>query len=201
MSERGKRAFALTKEVSLTAMKDSTFEANPEALEDKSVSDELGRNLAQAFAEESKGAVRNKAYALKAEKEGHPEWASLLKAVANAKSVHARRFLNLLRGKIGTTKENLRTAVENEIRATRKMYPPMVQKAKGSVKAVKKAFIQSNRTDEEHTVLLEKTMEDGDAKKEAVYYVCQICGHIHLGVVPDNCPICKAVPGRFKKVE
>lgn len=164
------------------------------------MSDELETFLAQAFAEESKGAVRNKAYVLKAEKDGHPELASLFAAVADAKSVHARRFLNLMRGKIGTTEENLKKALENEIRATQTMYPNMVEKAKGAVKAVKKAFVQSRRTDEEHTALFKKAMEEGDEKRGVVYYVCQICGHIHIGFVPDNCPICKAVPGRFKKV-
>ena len=77
------------------------------------MSNQLENNLAHAFAEESKGAVRNKAYVLKAEKDGYPELARLFKAVSNAKSIHARRFLNL---------------------------------------------------------------------------------------IPDNCPVCKAVPGRFKKV-
>jgi rubrerythrin len=164
------------------------------------MSDELKTYFVQAFAEESKGAARHKAYALKAEKERHPESATLFKAIADAKSVHARRYLNLMRGKIGTTEENLKAALEKEMRTTQTLYPPMVEKAKGSVKAVKKAFIQSRRTDEEHTALLKKALEEGGENRDAVYYVCQICGHIHIGFVPDHCPICKAVPGRFKKV-
>lgn len=181
-------------------MKGNAFEHHPCALEDNPMSNQLEKNLAHAFAEESKGAVRNKAYVLKAEKDGYPELACLFKAVSNAKSVHARRFLNLMRGKIGTTEENLEAALKNEISAAQVVYPAMVEEAKGAAKAVKKAFMQSRKTDEEYKDLLKKFMQEKDKQGDRVYYVCQICGHIHVGFIPDNCPVCKAVPGRFKKV-
>jgi rubrerythrin len=67
------------------------------------MSERVVKNLASAFASESKAAVRNAAFALKADQEGHPQLARLFRAVADADSVHARRFLLLMRGKIGTT--------------------------------------------------------------------------------------------------
>jgi rubrerythrin len=38
-------------------------------------------------------------------------------------------------------------------------------------------------------------------KDDQAYYVCQICGHVTLGFIPENCPVCHAVPGRFKRVD
>ena len=163
-------------------------------------------NIARAFAEESRAAVRNTAFALKADKEGFPEMARLFRVMADADAIHARRFLNLMRGKIGSTAENLKEALDHEKRAKEEHYPPMVKEAKSAAKAVKKAFTQSMLTDGEHAKLYEGAMEDmlagSDlAGSDRVYYVCQICGHVHLGEIPGNCPVCHAVPGRFKKVE
>jgi rubrerythrin len=164
------------------------------------MSEEIRKNLARAFAEESKSAVRDAAFALKAERDGFSELASLFRAIADAESVHARRYLLLMRGKIGDTKENLEAALNNEAYAAETAYPPMVEDARGGSKAVKKAFGQSMKTDGEHADLYREALEDMLKGMEREYYVCQICGHIHLGSVPDNCPVCKAVPGRFKRI-
>ena len=164
------------------------------------MSERVANNLAKAFASESKAAVRNAAFALKAEQEGHPKLARLFRAVANADSIHARRFLLLMRGKIGTTEENLNAALQNEANANEEYYPEMVKEARKSSKAVKKAFAQSMETDGQHAHLFERAMENMLEESESDYYVCQICGHISEGFVPENCPVCHAVPGRFKKV-
>ena len=81
------------------------------------------KNLGKAFAAESKAAIRNSAFALKAEKEEYINAAQLFKAVADSESVHANRFLLLMRGKIGSTEVNLKTAFENEIKANADEYP------------------------------------------------------------------------------
>jgi rubrerythrin len=164
------------------------------------MSERVAKNLASAFASESKAAVRNAAFALKADQEGHPQLARLFRAVADADSVHARRFLLLMRGKIGTTEENLKAALENEEKANKEYYPCMVKDARGSSKAVKKAFAQSMETDGQHADLFERAKPDMPANTEADYYVCHICGHISVGFVPENCPVCYAVSGRFKRV-
>jgi len=33
------------------------------------------------------------------------------------------------------------------------------------------------------------------------YYVCNVCGYIHVGVAPDECPICGAPKDKFRKVD
>ena len=168
--------------------------------EDIIVSEKIKKNMARAFAEESKSSVRDAAFALKAERDGFPELASLFRAIADAESVHARRFLLLMRGKIGDTKENLDAALSNEAYAAETAYPPMVEDARGESKAIKKAFMQSMKTDGEHAEFYKDAMDDMLKGRDVEYFVCQICGHIHVGSVPDNCPVCKAVAGRFKRV-
>jgi len=164
------------------------------------MSERVAKNLASSFASESKAAVRNAAFALKADQEGYPQLARLFRAVADADSVHARRFLLLMRGKISTTEENIKTALQSEKKANEESYPEMVKDALGSSKAVKKAFTQSMKTDGQHAGLFERAMEDMLANNQSDYYVCHICGHISVGFLPENCPVCHAVSGRFKKV-
>jgi rubrerythrin len=65
------------------------------------------KNLEKLFAKESAAAARAEIFALKAEKEGLSHFCALFRAVNESKSVHARRFLRLIRGTIGSTEENL----------------------------------------------------------------------------------------------
>jgi rubrerythrin len=158
-------------------------------------------NLSRMVAREMRAAARYAAFMLKAEQEGKTELAMLFRVAADAKSVHARRFLNLLRGKIGGGGQNLKEALESESRGLLELYPGMVQEAGDSPKAVKKAFGQSMKTDGELATLYEHALQDGDKEGPRLYYVCQICGHIHRDSLPKRCPVCRAVPGRFKRIE
>jgi rubrerythrin len=156
--------------------------------------------IAQAYAQESKAASRNQAFVLKAVQEGYPKLALIFKAVAEAKSVHARRFHFLMRGKIGTTEENLKSALAQDHKALEESYPKMVEEARKGSAAVKKAFIQSMKTNRELVELYKTCIRNMENRPAADYYVCQICGHIHKDRVPERCPVCRAVAGRFKKV-
>jgi rubrerythrin len=164
------------------------------------MSDKIMKNIALAFAEESRVSAQMSPFILKAEQEGFTKLARLFKAVENAKSIHVRRFLLLMRGKIKNTEENLKAALQNEVAATNDLYPKMVEDAKEASKVVKKAFAQSMKTAGEYADLYQEAMKDMLTESDTLYYVCQICGHIHENVIPDKCPVCRAVPGRFKKV-
>lgn len=59
--------------------------------------------------------------------EGYPQIVHLFKAISEAESVHARRYLLLMRGKIGSTEENLETAFQNEIKANVEEYPKLIK--------------------------------------------------------------------------
>jgi rubrerythrin len=170
-------------------------------LEVKIMADKTEKNLAYAFAAESKAAVRNEAFARKADAEGYSGIARLFRAVSDAENVHARRYLMLIRGKVGSTEENLESAFQNEIKANVEEYPKLIQDASREGKdGVLKAFSQARDVESRHAELYKRAMNNMVADREVVYYVCQVCGYISEDEAPENCPICGAVKGKFKKV-
>lgn len=159
------------------------------------------KNLAYAFAAESKAAIRNEAFARKADVEGYQQIARLFRAVSEAESVHARRYLLLMRGKVGSTEENLETAFQNEIRANVKEYPSLIRDASEEGKqGVFRAFSQSRDVESGHAELYKRAMNDMLTDRVTDYYVCQVCGYISEDEAPRNCPVCGAVQGKFKKM-
>jgi len=160
------------------------------------------KNLAYAFAAESKAAIRNGAFSKKADVEGYSQIARLFRAVSEAESVHARRFLLLMRGKIGSTEENLETAFQNEIKANAEEYPELIKDASDEGKeGALKAFSNSKDVESGHAELYKKAMNDMLSDRETDYYVCQVCGYVAEDNPPDNCPVCGAVKGKFKLIK
>ena len=163
--------------------------------------DKTEKNLAYAFAAESKACARNATFAKKAEMEGYQQIARLFRAVSEAESVHARRYLLLMRGKIGSTEENLETAFQNEIKANAAEYPKLIKDAaEDGNQAVLKAFSQARDVESQHANLYKKAINDMVAERETDYYVCQVCGFINEDEAPDRCPICGAVKEKFSQV-
>lgn len=159
------------------------------------------KDLAYAFAAESKAAARNEAFARKAEAEGFAGIGRLFRAVSEAESVHARRYLMLMRGKIGSTEENLRTAFENEIRANADEYPKLIKNAsEENEEGALKAFSQSRDVESRHAELYKRAMSNMLAERETLYYVCQVCGYVAEDEAPERCPVCGAVKGKFKQI-
>jgi rubrerythrin len=159
------------------------------------------KNLAYAFAAESKAAVRNGAFARKADMENYPQIARLFRAVSDAESVHARKYLMLLRGKVGSTEENLERAFQNEIRANVEEYPKLIKDAGDEgAKGALNAFSQARDVESRHAELYKKAMSDMLADRQTDYYVCQSCGYVSEDEAPERCPICGAVTTRFKLV-
>lgn len=166
------------------------------------MTDKTEKNLAYAFAAESKAAIRNDAFAKKADADGYPKIARLFRAIADAESVHARRYLRLMRGKIGSTEENIETAFHNEIKANVEEYPKLIKDASDEGKeSVSNAFSQSRDVETRHADLYKRAMNDMLADRNTTYYVCQVCGYVSEGKAPENCPVCGAVKAKFKRVE
>ena len=165
------------------------------------MSEKTDKNLAYAFAAESKASARNSAFAQKAEQEGYSQMARLFRAVADAESVHARKYLMLMRGKIGSTEENLEAAFENEIKANAEEYPKLIAEAsEEGVSAAERAFSQSRDVEDRHAELYKSAMNNMLADRETDYHVCQACGYVSEGDPPEKCPVCGAVKGKFKQI-
>jgi rubrerythrin len=159
------------------------------------------QNLWDAFAGESQANRKYLAFAQKAEREGHAQIAKLFRAAAEAETVHAHAHLRTL-GAVGSTAENLKTAVAGETHEFKAMYPEMIKTAiaEGD-KNAERSFTYANEVEKVHAALYQKALDTIDHPEVADYYVCSVCGYTCENEPPDTCPVCKAKAKAFSKVE
>jgi rubrerythrin len=156
-------------------------------------------NLKAGFVAESQAHLRNLAFAMKAEQEGYSQVARLFRAIGEAESVHAFNHLRLLGAESGT-QDNLESAFERENLAAN-TYPQFIREANDEGNAgVATVLGYSRDVEKGHAKLYEKALAHMMAAEESEYYVCQVCGYVSDGVLPDVCPICGAPKDRFRKV-
>lgn len=168
------------------------YESMPEALEKK---------LKDAFAGESKAHVRNLAFAKRADDDGFPQIARLFRAVADAERVHGQEYLKYLEGVVGETEENLKTAFENEIKAKNHFYPAFIREAFSLQREdVAWSFSRSRDVEERHARLYKDALEAMIQDQETQYHVCQVCGYIFDGGLPEQCPVCRTKKENFREV-
>ena len=162
---------------------------------------ETMNNLAQAFAGESQANRKYLAFAEKADREGYPQAAKLFRAAAHAETVHALAHLKTM-GKVGSTKENLKAAIEGETFEFTKMYPEMIEKAKEEGQdAAFRSFSYANAVEVEHASLYQNAFEHLESMEAADYHVCSVCGYTCAGGPPDVCPVCGAKAKAFTKID
>ena len=161
---------------------------------------ETMNNLAQAFAGESQANRKYLAFAEKADKEGHPQAAKLFRAAAHAETVHALAHLRTM-GKVGSTKDNLKAAIEGETFEFTKMYPVMIEKAKEEDQAeALKSFSYANSVEVQHASLYQHALDNLDNLAATDYNVCSVCGYTCAGAPPDVCPVCGSTAKAFTKI-
>jgi len=159
-------------------------------------------NLKEAFAGESQANRKYLAFAQKADQEGFTSVAKLFRAVAEAETVHAMNHLRVM-GAIGSTADNLKTAIEGENEEFQKMYPDFIKEAKEekASDAVILSFDVANKVEEIHSGLYNEALDNLGKNKQVEYYVCQICGNTVENNPLDRCPICNAPGEMFKKID
>ena len=156
-------------------------------------------NLRVGFSAESQAHLRNLVFAMKADQEGYPQVARLFRANAEAESVHAFNHLRLLGG-VSDTQDNLVSAFERENLAAG-TYPQFIREANEEGNASVATVLGYSRDVEKgHAKLYRKAQAHMMAEEETEYYVCQVCGHVSDGVLPDVCPVCGAPGEKFRKV-
>lgn len=154
--------------------------------------------LAQAFLRQTLAAAKNRIRAQKAAQEGDRASALMFTALADAQDVHAKKAIMFLRGRVETTAQNRAEALME----TRELSVDMAgwAAARCCDKASGALLAQMARTLESHRSLADRTT----GKETGGVYVCAICGHIHVadeGEEMGRCPVCQAVPEKFKRVE
>ena len=160
-------------------------------------------NLREAFAGESQASTRYLAFARKAEQEKHPRVARLFRAAAASEVVHARNHLEAMDG-VGSTQDNLRTAIDGENMEHVKMYPEFIEQAKKDedTKAAR-TFEWARSVEMAHEALYKAALDalEGGAEPQVTEcFVCQLCGFTAEGEAPDRCPVCGAPRAQFLEV-
>ena len=158
-------------------------------------------NLKEAFAGESQAFQKYTAFAAKAEQDGFRNIARLFRLTAEAEKTHAGGHLKALDG-VGSTVDNLQSAIGGETYEFTKMYPPMLSQAKEENHKAARMFGYAVAAEEVHAKLYTRAIEAAKNGKDldvTEFYLCPVCGYIEFGNPPEKCPVCGALGSRFVK--
>jgi rubrerythrin len=159
--------------------------------------DKIKDAMGQVYTGESKALLRLQVYAKKAEEEGYPQMAKLFRVVAFSEWLHGSRALKYLK-EIKGTEENLKLSFESETRVAGIAYEQFIKTATElDDTAALTIFAQSRDVEEVHAKLYKEAMNHLMEEKETTYWVCNVCGYVSDGVLPDVCPVCQATKDKF----
>ncbi len=159
-------------------------------------------NLKVAFAGESQANRKYLAFARQAEKEGYAQIAKLFRAAAEAETIHALGHLANMGG-VGSTLENLKSAVAGETYEYTEMYPPMVEQAQRENHKARYLLGFANAAEKVHAGLFGQALtalESGADLSTMEVYLCPVCGDVEFGTPPDKCPVCGAPQSKYQLV-
>ena len=146
---------------------------------------------------EAKAALRLKVFAKRADQEDLPQIAKLFRVIAFSEEIHGERALRMLR-EIKDTDTNLKESFQSETSVAGVAYDRFIELAE-QVEDVAASTVLSNARDAEegHTKLYKNAINHLIGERETTYYVCQVCGYVSDGVLPETCPICSAPKDQF----
>ena len=141
--------------------------------------------------------------------EGFPNVGYLFKALAAAEYIHIKNHYNALGEDftpvldsdymVGTTLNNISTAVKGELEENRKLYPSLIKSIKHETntlyrKVAKLSMTWAQKVEKEHANILKKALKAVTLGKDvdiSVIYICQVCGNVIINELTDNpCEIC-----------
>jgi len=160
-------------------------------------------NLKEAFAGESQASQKYLAFSKVAEREGFRNIATLFRTAAQAERIHAEGHLGAMDG-IGSTAQNIQTAIDGETYEFTQMYPPMIQQAQAEGHKGKRMFEYASKAEAVHAELYKLALaavKNGQDLPDDKIYLCPVCGHIEFGTPPETCPICKAKGSTYIQVK
>ncbi|HOC90773.1 MAG TPA: rubrerythrin family protein [bacterium] len=154
-------------------------------------------NIKAAFAGEAKAVVRLRLYADKAMDEGYPQIAKLFRAISEAELIHAKKHLKNMK-ELKDTESNLTASFEGEKNVSEVLYPEFIKTAHEEDNPIAAlAFTYSRDAEEFHASLYKKMLDHFAQERETEYYVCNVCGYVSDGILPEKCPICQAKQEAF----
>ena len=158
-------------------------------------------NLHKAYEGESKATVRLKVYARKAEDEDYPGPAKLFRAISESEAVHARNNLKML-GEIEDTETNLHDSLAKEEKVAAVSYLDFLAQAEseGNENAAR-MFSWARDVEKTHAKLYDKALLHLIEEETPKYFICDVCGYVSDGSIPDKCPVCGSSAKVFFEVE
>ncbi len=156
-------------------------------------------NLKIAFANESQASQRYRAFSKKARKDGYPNIARLFKLASEVERIHAQKNLNAL-NQVGTTLENLNSAIVRERNESRTMYPLILKQAVSDNHKAKLIIEINIKSKEAHSKLYFAALaalNEGNDLTAGELYLCPFCGNILENKPDKNCTICSASTSKF----
>jgi rubrerythrin len=156
------------------------------------------KNLKDAFSGESQANQKYQAFAKKAEQEGFVNVARFFRTTAEAERIHAEGHLKAMEA-IGSTAENLQSAINGETYEFTEMYPPMLEQAETEDHKAKRMFKYAAEAEAVHAKLYQLALDAVRQGKDldVDFYLCPVCGYIEFGQPGDPCPICGTKPEKF----
>lgn len=159
-------------------------------------------NLSLEFVHKSTASLTHQAYAAAAEKEGYPQIAVLLRAVARSEAVQALSALTATQ-QVGGTRQNLETALRAAQSVAHELADQAVEAAVKERHAGAFLLRCARRCRSLQTDLLQQAIQammgNADLPQSDVY-VCPVCGHVVVGVPQGKCPNCANRPNRYEKI-
>ena len=146
---------------------------------------------------EAKAALRLKIFAKKADQEDLPQIAKLFRVIAFSEEIHGERALRMLR-EIKDTDTNLEESFQSETRVAGVAYDSFIDLAEesGDIQA-STLFSNARDVEDSHAKLYRYAMNHLIGERETTYFVCQVCGYVSEGVLPETCPVCSAPKDQF----
>jgi len=151
----------------------------------------------KVYEAEAKAALRLKIFSKKADQEELSQMAKLFRVIAFSEEIHGERALRMLR-EIKDTDTNLKESFQSETSIAGVAYDHFIEVAEeiGDI-AASTIFSNSRDVEDGHAKIYKMAINHLIGERETTYYVCQVCGYVSDGILPETCPICSAPKDQF----
>jgi rubrerythrin len=151
----------------------------------------------KAYEGEAKAALRLKIFAKKADEEALPQISKLFRVISFSEEIHGERALRMLR-EINDTDSNLKESFQSEVHVAGVAYDNFIELAEEIEDAAALNILSNSRdVEDRHAKLYKNAINHLIGERETTYYVCQVCGYVSDGILPEVCPVCGAPKDQF----
>ena len=103
---------------------------------------------------------------------------------------------------IKSTEENLKDSFESEVQVAGVAYDQFIKlSTEEENETASSIFSQSRDVEDGHAKLYKEAMTHLMEERETTYYICDVCGYVSDGVLPNECPVCGAKSEEFTQFE